>query len=171
MRSLCRLPVAKNRNFRQILTILELLYWPPFTDEGTIWCATADPRSTHTRKVSCEFIHCLGFRWPKTTILGKFWHLGAPVPPPFYQWETHLVCYSQPTVNAYVPNFVSIRLFCRPLAAKNPSECEWVSSFLTARQQNPNFCRFFGLRHLVLSSIGSRIVTWWDGPSGIEAYP
>ena len=36
---------------------------------------------------------------------------------------------------AYVPNFISISLFCRPLAAKNP-----------------NFCRFFGLRHLVRAS-------------------
>ena len=140
-------------NFGQILTFWGLLYRRPFTDEDQIWCATADPRSTHTRKVSCEFIHCLGFRWPKTTIMGKFWHLGAPVPTPFYQWETNLVCYSQPTVNAYVPNFVSIGLFCCPLAAKNP------------------ILPFFGLRHLVLSSIGSRIVTWWDGPGGIEAYP
>jgi len=29
------------------------------------------------------------------------------------------VCYSRPTVYAYVPNFVSIGLFCRLLAAKN----------------------------------------------------
>jgi len=29
-----------------------------------------------------------------------------------------------------MPNFVSIGLFCHPVAAKNP-----------------NFCRFFGLRH------------------------
>ena len=28
------------------------------------------------------------------------------------------MCYSRPTVYAYVPNFVSIGLFCRPLAAK-----------------------------------------------------
>ena len=34
------------------------------------------------------------------------------------------MCCSRPAVYAYVPNFVSIGLFCRPLAAKNP----------------PNFC-------------------------------
>jgi len=39
-----------------------------------------------------------------------------------------------------VPNFVSIGLFCRPLAAKNPK-----------------FLRFFGLRHLVLSPIGNSL--------------
>jgi len=29
-----------------------------------------------------------------------------------------LVCYSRPTVYGHIPNFVSIGLFCRPLAAK-----------------------------------------------------
>ena len=30
------------------------------------------------------------------------------------------MCYSRPAVYAYVPNFVSIGLFCRPVAAKTP---------------------------------------------------
>ena len=47
------------------------------------------------------------------------------------------MCYSRPTVYAYLPNFVSIGLFCRPLAAKNPQ-----------------FLPVFGLRHLVMSTIG-----------------
>ena len=51
-----------------------------------------------------------------------------------------MVCYSRPTVYAYVTNFVSIGLFCRPLAAKTPQ-----------------FLRFFGLRHLVLSPIGNSL--------------
>ena len=51
-----------------------------------------------------------------------------------------MVCYSRPTVYAYMPNFVSIGLFCRPLAA-----------------ENPQFLRFFGLRHLVLSPIGNSL--------------
>ena len=25
-----------------------------------------------TCQISCECVHCVGFRWPKTTILGKF---------------------------------------------------------------------------------------------------
>jgi len=53
------------------------------------------------------------------------------------------VCYSRPTVYAYVPNFVSIALLCRPLAAKNPNFCQ--------------FLRFFGLQHLVLSPIGKSL--------------
>ena len=51
-----------------------LLYRPPFTDEGQIWWVGADPRSTLTRQISYECVHCVGFRWPKTTILGKSWH-------------------------------------------------------------------------------------------------
>ena len=42
-------------------------------------------------------------------------------------------------VYAYVPNFVSIGLFGRPLLAKNP------------------ILAFFGLRHLVVSPIGSSL--------------
>ena len=41
-----------------------------------------------------------------------------------------MVCYSRPTVYAYVPNFVSIGLFCRPLLAKNPNfDVFWTSAF------------------------------------------
>jgi len=45
-----------------------------------------------------------------------------------------LVCYSRPTVSAYVPNFVSIGLFFRPLAAKKPQYLPnfaifWTSAF------------------------------------------
>jgi len=46
-------------------------------------------------------------------------------------------------VYAYVPNFVSIGLFCRPLAAKTPNFCQLL--------------RLFGLRHLVLSPIGNSL--------------
>ena len=40
-------------------------------------------------------------------------------------------------VYAYSPNFVSIGLFCRPLAAKKPQ-----------------FLPFFGLQHLAVSALG-----------------
>ena len=43
----------------------------------------------------------------------------------------NVVCYSRPTVYAYVPNFVSIGLFCRPLAAKKKQFLTffWTSAF------------------------------------------
>jgi len=58
--------------FWQMLTFWGLPYRPPFTDEGRIWYARADPRSTLTGQISSESVHCVGFRWPKPTILGKF---------------------------------------------------------------------------------------------------
>ena len=59
--------------------------------------------------------------------LGKFW---THVPTPFYRWGSKVVWYSRPTVYAYVPNFVSIGLFCRPLLPKNPNFCRfWTSAF------------------------------------------
>jgi len=67
MCSMCRLPVAKNHNFGQILTF----------------------------------------------------------------WGPNLVCYSRPSVYVYVRNFVSIGLFCRPLAAKKTPifAVFWTSAF------------------------------------------
>jgi len=41
-----------------------------------------------------------------------------------------LLCYSRPTVYAYMPNFVSIGLFRCPVSAKNPKFCHfWTSAF------------------------------------------
>jgi len=56
--------------------------------------------------------------------------LGAPVPTPFYRLGPNMLCYSRPTVYAYVPSFVSIGLFRRPLLAKNPNFCRfWIPAF------------------------------------------
>jgi len=75
----------------------------------------------------------------KPQFLANFDFLGAPVPTPFDRSGPNLMCYSRPMVYAYVPNFVWIALFCRPLLAKTP-----------------NFCRF-GLWHLVFSPIGNSL--------------
>ena len=66
------------------------------------------------------------------------------------------MCYSRPTVYAYVPNFVSITLFCRPLTAKN-------HQFLP-------MLRFFGLRHLVLSPIGKGLTKLKTGTQ-LQPFP
>jgi len=42
------------------------------------------------------------------------------------------VCYSRPVVYAYVPNFVSIGLFCRPLAARKPQFLPYLAIFWTS---------------------------------------
>jgi len=52
MCSLCRLPVAKNHYFGQIVTFLGAPVPTPFTDEGQIYCAIADPRCMFTCEIS-----------------------------------------------------------------------------------------------------------------------
>ena len=61
--------------------------------------------------------------------------------------------YSRPAVHVYLRNFVSIGLFCCPVAAKNP-----------------NFCRFFGLRHLVLSPTGNILTKLYTGAQ-LQTFP
>ena len=67
MCSLCRLPVAKNHNFGNFdIFRTGLMYRPPFTDEGQIWCATADPRSTFTCKIPSRSVYSVVF-WRRKT--------------------------------------------------------------------------------------------------------
>jgi len=184
MCSLCRLPEAKNHNYGKFLIFGGLWYWPPSTDDGQICCDRAHQRCTLTGQISSECVCCVGFRWPKTIILVKFWYfggsvptpfyrrvphlvsksrpkvytyrpnfiwlyslcrlpvaknhnfrqiltfLGAAVPTPFYRWGPNFMSYSRPTVYVYTRNFISIGLFCRPVAAKNPNFCSfWTSAF------------------------------------------
>ena len=73
MCSLCRLPVAKNHNFGQILIFWELLYWPPFTDEGQISFATVDPQYTFTSEISLRSAYSVVLWRRKTSIFALFW--------------------------------------------------------------------------------------------------
>ena len=147
MCSLCQIPMAKNHNFSRILT-----FWGSCTEPllpmrvkfGVREAPRADPRYTLTGQTSSECLHCVGFRWPKNHNFGQILtFLGAPVSPPFYRWGPNLLCYSRPAVYAYVPNFVLIVLFCRPLVAKKPNLCHMLP--------------YFGLRHLAVSPIDSSL--------------
>jgi len=73
MCSLCRLPVAKNHNFGQILTFFWLLYRPPFTDEGQIWFGIADPRYTITCKISSRSVYSVVLWRQKNPNFCLFW--------------------------------------------------------------------------------------------------
>jgi len=73
MCSLCRLQVAKNHNFGQILTFLGLLYRPPFTDEGQIWCAIADPQCTFTCQNSSRSVYSIALWRRKPPYFSVFW--------------------------------------------------------------------------------------------------
>jgi len=73
MCSLCRLPVAKNHNFGQILTFWWLLYRPPFTDEGQMLCAIAYPRYTLKCQISSRSVYSVALCWRKPPIFAVFW--------------------------------------------------------------------------------------------------
>jgi len=61
---------GQKNNFGQLLTFAGLLYRPSYTDQGQMSCARAGP-------ISSECVHCVAFRWPKTTILAKFVECGG----------------------------------------------------------------------------------------------
>jgi len=50
-----------------------LLYRLPFTDEGQIWCATADPRYMLTCQISSRSVSSVALCWWKTSIFAVFW--------------------------------------------------------------------------------------------------
>jgi len=74
---LCQLPVAKKHNFGQILTFWGLLYQPPFTHDGQMWCTIADPRYTLTCQISSRSVNSVAICWQKTQFSPFFglWHL------------------------------------------------------------------------------------------------
>jgi len=61
---------------------------------------------TLTCQISSESVHCVGFRWPKTTIFGNFWHLGGSCIDPFYRCGPNLSSYSRPEVYTCTLNFI-----------------------------------------------------------------
>jgi len=65
--------VAKNHNLGQILTFWGLLYRPPLTDEGQIWCAVADPWHTLTCQILSGSLYSVALCWRKTPIFAVVW--------------------------------------------------------------------------------------------------
>jgi len=49
-----------------------LLYRPPFTDEGQIWCAIADPWYTLTCQISSRSVYSVALCWQKKQFLPFF---------------------------------------------------------------------------------------------------
>ena len=72
MCSLCRLPVAKNHNFGQILTFGGVLHRHPFTNDGLIWRAIADTWYTLTCQNSSQSVFSVALWRRKTTIFAVF---------------------------------------------------------------------------------------------------
>ena len=70
--------------------------------------------------------------------------------------------YSRPTVYVYLRNFVSISLFCRPVAAENPNFCRfWTSAFsgVANWQQSETVEHGYTTTNLPLSKVSNKIVS------------
>ena len=121
------------------MTFWGLLYRPPFTDDGRIWWATADPSSTLTGQISSECVHCVGFRWPKNNFgqILTFW--GHLYRPPFTDKGQISCAIADPRYT----------LTCQ-ISSRS------VYSIALCRRK-AHFLPFFGLRHLVLSPIGNSL--------------
>jgi len=138
--------------FGQIWTFWGLLYRPPFTGEGQIWWARADPESTLTGQISSECVYCVGFRWPKTTFFGKFWHFWAPVPTPFTDEG---------------------QIWCDIADRRCTFTCEISSrsvySVVLWRRKTPIFA-VFGIRNLVMSPTGINLTKLSTGAQ-LQTFP
>ena len=58
--------------FGQLLTFGRLLYRPPFTHEGQIWCALADPRCTRVCQISSRSVYSVALCWQKNPTFAIF---------------------------------------------------------------------------------------------------
>ena len=171
----------------------ELLYRPPFTDEGKIWCAEVNRTSALTCQISSECVHCVGFRWPQTTILGKFWLWGAPVPNPFYR-RGLIWCAKADRTTTLTRQILSESVHCvgfrwpkttilgkfwlfggsctdplLPMRAKSGvlqlthstrlrvKICLYRFILSPSGGAKPQFLTFFGLQHLVMSTVGGNL--------------
>ena len=106
MCSLCRLPVATNHNFGQILTFFGALVSTHFTDEGQIWRAIADPRSTLTCQISYRSVYSVALWRRKPPIFAIFWTSAFSVVANWQQSDK--VEYGCTTTNLPLPNGIKI---------------------------------------------------------------
>ena len=64
--------MAKKTQFLSHFDVWVLLYRPPFTDEGHMWCATADQRCTLMCQISSRSVYYVALCWRKTQIFAVF---------------------------------------------------------------------------------------------------
>ena len=99
MCSWCRLSVAKNHNFWQILTFLGAPVPTPFTDEGQIWCAIADLRYTFTCEISSRSVYSVVLWRRKTPIFSAFSGVASWQQPEKVDHGAQLQTFPYPTVS------------------------------------------------------------------------
>jgi len=96
-------------------------------------------RSTLTCQISSECVHCVRFRWPKTTIFGKFWLFGGSCTNPLLPVRATWCAIADPWCT----------LMCQ-ISSRS------VYSVALCWRKTPIFT-VFGLQHLVLSPIGNSL--------------
>ena len=73
MCSLCRLPLAKNHNFGQIVTFFGAPVPTRFPDQGQIWFAIADSRYTFTCEILSRSVYSVVLWRRNPPIFAVFW--------------------------------------------------------------------------------------------------
>ena len=85
---------------------LGVLYRPPLTDEGQIWCAIADPQYMLTCQISSGSVYSVALHWRKTPIFAVFWTLAFSV---VANWpHSDKVEHGCTTTNVPLPNGIKI---------------------------------------------------------------
>ena len=130
MCSLCRLPMAKNHNFRQIVTFLGAPV--PFTDDGQIWCPIAHTRSTFTCEISSRSVYSVALWLRKTPIFCRFFGLRHLVVSPFGSSLRKLNKGAQLQTFPY-PTVSQSFLYSDAFMAKSGAKCQTFKS-VTNRQ-------------------------------------
>ena len=111
--------MAKNHNLGHILTSGDSFTDPPLPRRVKFGVPEQTQGVYLPAKVYMN-VFIVSASGGKKQFLANFDISGAHVPTPRYRRGPNLVCYSRRMAYAYVPNFVSISLFCRNLLAKNP---------------------------------------------------
>ena len=106
---------------------------PFYRRRPNLVCYRSRLKCTLTGPISSECVHCVGFCssvGQKPQFSANFDIFGSSCSDPLYRRGTNLVSYSRPSEYVYLPHFISIGVFCRPVAAKNTQFCRfWTSAF------------------------------------------
>ena len=164
MCSLCRLPVAKNHNCGQILTLVAPVP-TPFTDKGQIWCARADRRSTLTGKISSRLVYTVVL-WRRKTPILPFFGLRHLVMSPIginfrkLSMDAQLQTFSYPTVSKSF-------LYSNAFMAKSGAQSLTFKSVTNRQTSKQKTQRFW----LPRRPVKSEPYQTWHGDRGPRARP
>ena len=106
-----------------------LLQQCSLSDPGQIWNETVHTWSRLTRQISCECVHCVGFRDQKATIFWQILTFGGLLYRPPFTDEGQIWCARvnpRSILIAYTPSFVSTGIFYHRLAA-NPQNYHLIN--------------------------------------------